>query len=144
MPEVKRFSLVRPTVQTHFYIDFTWWKSHDGNWRVYLQSCLCAEHQVSMAKLETNETIDWVDADTAEVQSVDGLQHVLISHCARQKEFLADHTSMIDGVFRLLLANGNVPMTPVELGEHLNRPAEVILRTLAGGTVYQGIRPGQS
>ena len=142
MQEVRRFSLVRPTLQTPFHIDFHWWKEHDGNWRVYLQSCLCSEHQASLGNLNTDEMIDWVDTQTGEVQQVDGLQHVLISHCAKQADFTLGHTSLIDGVFRLLLANGNNPMTPVELGEHLNRPAETILRTLAGTTVYQGIRPG--
>jgi hypothetical protein len=144
MIEVKHFSLVKPTVNTPFYIDFDWWKQHDNNWRVFLLSCLCPEHQLAFSNLEGNITIDWVDAQTAEVQSVDGLQHVLITHCAKQPEFLTEHTTLVDAVFRVLMANGNIPMAPVDLAAHTGKSAEMILRTLTGGQVYKGIRPGKS
>jgi len=144
MIEVKHFSLVKPTVNTPFYIDFDWWKQHDNNWRVFLLSCLCPEHQQAFSNLEGNITIDWVDAQTAEVQSVDGLQHVLITHCAKQPEFLTEHTTLVDAVFRALMANGNIPMAPVDLAAHTGKSAEMILRTLTGGQVYKGIRPGKS
>ena len=144
MIEVKHFSLVKPTVNTPFYIDFDWWKQHDNNWRVFLLSCLCPEHQQAFSNLEGNITIDWVDAQTAEVQSVDGLQHVLITHCAKQPEFLTEHTTLVDAVFRALMANGNIPMAPVDLATHTGKSAEMILRTLTGGQVYKGIRPGKS
>lgn len=141
MVETKRFSLVKPTVKTPFHIDFDWWKQHDNNWRVYLHSCLCAEHQQAFADLKEDTQVDWVDPETAEVQSVDGLQHVLITHCAKQSDFLTNYTTMVDAVFRTLLANGNTPLTPIELAEATNRPAEKILLTLAGPTVYKGLRP---
>jgi len=144
MIEVKHFSLVKPTVQTPFYIDFDWWKKHDNNWRVFLLSCLCPEHQQAFSDLEGNISIDWVDPQTAEVQSVDGLQHILITHCAKQPDFLTEHTTLVDAVFRVLLANGNIPMTPIDLAIHTGKPAEMILRTLAGGQVYKGLRPGKS
>jgi len=32
--EFKRFSLVKPTLQTRFHIDFNWWSQNDRNWRV--------------------------------------------------------------------------------------------------------------
>jgi hypothetical protein len=75
------------------------------------------------------------------VTSVDGLQHVLMSHCARQAGFVTNNTTMVDSVFRVLLARGNEPMTPVELGKEINKPAEMVLRTFTGVTVYKGIRP---
>ncbi len=136
-----RFSLVKPTTQTPFHIDFTWWKDHDSNWRVYLLSCLCEEHQAAYQNLEGETWIDWIDPETAEVQTLDGLQHILVTHCARQPEFVTNFTTVVDGVFRVLLAAGNTPMTPAELAEKLDRPAETILRTLAGPHVYKGIRP---
>jgi len=141
MTEVKRFSLIKPTLRTPFQIDFDWWKKSDNNWRVYLHDSLCPEHQSAFVDIKEDQTIDWIDPETAEVQSVDGLQHVLITHCAKQEGFLTDHTTLVDAVFRSLLANGNVPMTPVELGNHLKRPAETILRTFSGPQVYKGIRP---
>ena len=49
MQEIKRFSLVKPTTQTPFHIDFDWWKNQEKNWRVYLFSYLCLEHQSTFA-----------------------------------------------------------------------------------------------
>jgi hypothetical protein len=74
------------------------------------------------------------------VQRVDGIQHALITHCAKRNGFITQHTSMVDAVFRIFLANGNIPLTPIELSTHLNRPAETILRTFGGG-LYRGVRP---
>lgn len=140
MSEVKKFSLIKPTLQTPFRIDFKWWQENDRNWRVELRSLLCPEHQAAFADLPEDQMMDWIDPETAEVRQMDGLQHALTSHCARQEGFL-EHTTMVDAVFRLLLANGNAPMSAQELGVRLNRPADIILRTLAGPRVYKGLRP---
>jgi hypothetical protein len=102
---------------------------------------LCAEHQEAFANIEEGQMIDWVDPVTAEVKSVDGIQNTLMSHCAKQPEFLTEQTAMVDAVFRLFLTNGNIPMSADELGSRLNRPAMTILRTLGGVRVYKGIRP---
>jgi hypothetical protein len=142
MDEVRRFSLVKPTLNTPFQIDFDWWKQHDNNWRIFLYSLLCSQHQVIFADFDNDDTlIDWVDAETAEVRQVDGLQQALMDHCSRQPGFLSEHTTLVDAVFRVLVANGNKPMTPIELSAKLGRPADMILRTLSGPQVYRGIRP---
>jgi len=143
MIETKRFSLVKPTKDTPFHIDFDWWQQHDSNWHIYLLGMLCQEHQQSYANVDEQTMIDWVDPETAEVTSLDGLQHILISHCARQPEFRDSNTTLVDAVFRSLLANGNQPMTPAELSELVGRPAETILRTLQGPQIYKGLRPTQ-
>jgi len=137
----KRNSLVKPDLTTPFKIDFDWWKKHDRDYRVYLRSFLCDEHQEVFESLNNDETIDWVDPQTAEVTQVDGLQHVLITHCAKQENFLNNRMALVDSVFRIFLSNGNEPLTPEELGDALNRPASTILRTLSGIRVYKGIRP---
>ena len=137
----KRSSLVKPTLVTPFKIDFEWWKNNDRDWRVYLRSFLCDDHQTIFENLNNDETIDWVDPNTAEVTQVDGLQHVLITHCARQESFLTDKMALVDSVFRVFLSNGNKPLNANELGDILNRPAETILRTFSGMRVYKGIRP---
>jgi hypothetical protein len=141
LPEVKRFSLVKPTIHTHFHIDFDWWQQRDRDWRVYLYHLLCPAHQEMFAGQSTDYMVDWIDPTTAEVQQVDGLQHVLIKHCAKEVGFITEHTALVDAVFRVFLANGNLPMTPVELAEQLGRSPETILRTLASGHVYRGLRP---
>jgi hypothetical protein len=141
MSELKKFSLVKPTVKTPFHIDFDWWRTHDENWHVALISMLCPEHQAAFANLSEGMLIDWVDPETAEVRQMDGIQHTLIQHCAKQTGFLDEHTVMVEAIFRLLLANGNTPMSPDELGDRLSRPADTILKTIAGPRVYKGLRP---
>jgi hypothetical protein len=141
MVEPKKFSLVKPSTQTPFNIDFAWWKEHDNNWRVYLFSCLCQEHQERLMDQEVTGLIDWVDEKTGEVTSVDALQHILITHCAKQPEFLTNYTTVVDGVFKVFLSNGNIPLSPDDLSSHTGKPADVILRTLAGSQVYKGLRP---
>lgn len=141
LPETKRLALVKPGLQTHFFIDFDWWSQNDRDWHVFLKSLLCPEHQQSMADLPEDHLIDWVDPATAEVQRVDGIQHIIITHCAKQPDFITERTTLVDAVFRLFLANGNTPMTPMELAERLGRSPDIILKTLSGGRVYRGLRP---
>lgn len=137
----KRRSLIKPKLSSPFKIDFEWWKKHDRDWRVYLRGFLCEEHQQMFENIDSDEVIDWIDPKTAEVKQVDGLQHILISHCARQSAFLNRNMALVDSVFRVLLSNGNEPLTPEELGDILNRPPATILRTFSGVRVYKGIRP---
>jgi hypothetical protein len=144
MAEVKRFSLVKPTVDTPFHIDFAWWKKNERDWHVYLRSLLCAEHQDAFANVEEGEMIDWVDPKTAEVKPVEGVQNALMTHCVKQPDFLTNQTALVEAVFRLFISNGNVPMSSDELGAKLNRPPEIILRTLASARVYKGIKPYSS
>lgn len=139
--ESKRRSLIKPQLTSPFKIDFDWWQNHDRDWRVYLRDFLCDEHKALFEDVENDEMIDWVDPKTAEVTQVDGLLHVLITHCAKQEGFVSRNMALVDSVFRILLSNGNRPTTPEELGEILGRPASTILRTLSGVRVYKGIRP---
>jgi hypothetical protein len=134
-------SLLKPTVQMPFHIDFAWWEQNDSDWRVFLRSLLCPEHQQALADVQEGGLIDWVDPKTAEVQQVDAIQHALMTHCALQPDFVDPHTAIVEAIFRLFLANGNQPMSAMELSQRLNRPAQTILKTLAGPRVYRGIRP---
>jgi hypothetical protein len=140
-PEVKRMSLAKPSLGTCFHIDFSWWSKNDRDWHVFLRNYLCAEHRKVFAGFEETDQVDWVDPLTAEVTRVDGIQHVLIMHCARQADFITPQTALVDAVFRLFLANGNQPLTVDQLAEMLGRPGQTILRTLTGGQVYKGLRP---
>lgn len=144
MAEAKRFSLVKPAVDTPFHIDFAWWKKNERDWHVYLRSLLCAEHQDAFANVEEGEMIDWIDPKTAEVKPVEGVQNALMTHCVKQPDFLTNQTALVEAVFRLFISNGNVPLSSGELGAKLNRPPEIILRTLASARVYKGIKPSSS
>lgn len=132
---------IKPSLSTRFHIDDEWWRRNEREWRVYLLSHLCPEHRASLESVGDASRIDWVDPETAEVRTVDGIQHALISHCSLQPEYISTHTTLVDAVFRVFLANGNTPLTVSDLAEKIHRPANTILRTLSGVRVYKGIRP---
>ena len=67
-----------------------------------------------------------------------------MTHCVKQPDFLTSQTALVEAVFRLLISNGNIPLSAEELGSKLNRQPEIILRTLAGARVYKGIKPFNS
>lgn len=141
MPDQPAFSVVRPTPNTPFHIDFAWWKDHDSNWRVFLHDYLCPEHQQVFSLEEEGSLIDFVDPVTAEIHLVDGLQQNLMTHCSRQEGFVEATHSVVDNVFRIFLSTGNSPMTPNELAALTGKTGDTILRLLSGGRVFMGIRP---
>jgi hypothetical protein len=136
-------SLLKPSVDTPFHIDFEWWKKNERDWHVFLRSLLCPEHQESFAEMSESGMIDWIDPQTAEVKPVDGIQHALMTHCALLPEFTDARTAIVEAIFRIFLVNGNVPMSAGDLGKKLGRPADTILRTIAGPRIYRGLRPYQ-
>jgi hypothetical protein len=135
--------LIKPTLKTPFHIDYGWWERESRELRIYLRSHLCAEHQGKYENVEDTGLVDWVDPETAEVQQLDGLQLALRDHCSRLPNYIEAHTSLVDAIFRVFLANGNTPLNPAQIAERIGRPhqAQTILRTLAGGRVYKGLRP---
>ncbi|GAB4475088.1 MAG: hypothetical protein Kow0088_11630 [Anaerolineales bacterium] len=141
MADYKRPLISKPTLNTRFHIDYEWWRQNDRDWHVYLYNILCPEHQQLFGEGLVDQMIDWVDPQTAEVQPVNGLQHVLIEHCAKQPEFLAAGIPLVDLIFRVFLASGNTPLSPIELSERLGKPAQTILSVLSGSRVYRGLRP---
>ena len=134
-------SLVKPTLQTPYHVDFEWWQKNENDWHVHLTGLLCPEHKELYTGIKAGDLVDFVDPETAEVRPMDGLQHIILTHCARQDEFVTGQTALVEAVFRTFLANGNSPLTAQDLAEKLNRPANTILVTLSGARVYKGIRP---
>ncbi len=141
-PETLRTNrLVRPTVETKFHIDYKTWDRADRELLVYLRSHLCPVHQESYSESESDIVVDYVDPDSAEVTRLAGIQHILVSHCSRQADYINPATPLVNAVFRVFLANNNTPLTVQELGQILDRRSDTILRTLSGRRVYKGIRP---
>ncbi|WP_376790360.1 hypothetical protein [Thermoflexus sp.] len=139
--------LIKPTLDTPFRIDLDWWKREGQDFRAYLMSHLCPEHRDQFLANPEAAEIDWVDPETAEVRRVDGLWHILLQHCSRQPDFLTAQTPLTDAVFRLLLINGNQPMTPKQMSQALQartgrwEDPRKILQTIGGRVVHRGIRP---
>lgn len=138
-PKVKAPVLKRPTEDTRFYIDYDWWERSNLNLKTYLYSRLDIDEDL---QLDTDmEKVDLIDQLTGEVRQVDGFQYVLQTYFSKLPQDFAARTSLVDAVFCVLLANANQPMPVREIAERLQRPPEVILRTIGGPQVYQGIRP---
>ena len=137
----KLTKLARPTPDTQFHIDYEWWAKSDRNLRTYMRSHLCEEHRALYADSVTDAAeIDWVDPQTAEVKRLDGIRLHMLTHCAKLADFIAPHTNIIDATFRIFLTNDNAPLSARELGELIHREPEVILKTLGGKQIYQGLR----
>ena len=138
-PQFKSHALKRITPDTRFYVDYSWWDESNLDLKTYLFNRLNIGEDV---ELDTNvEEIDLVDASTGEVRRVDGFQYMIQSYFNQLPEDFMARTSLVDAAFCLLLANANQPMTGRELAERLQRPIDVVIRTLSGPRIYQGIRP---
>ncbi|MCU0510385.1 MAG: hypothetical protein MUC34_18825 [Anaerolineae bacterium] len=132
----------RPSLETKFHIDDDWWKSSGKDLRVSVRGQLCRDCQARFPDHRNLESVDWVDPETAEVVRADALLQSLRGHCAKQPDFISNSNNAVSNIFRIFLLNGNQPLTPRELAQQMPwTSAETILRTLASGQVYMGIRP---
>jgi hypothetical protein len=138
-PKIKLTSLKRTTPDTKFYIDFDWWEKSNLDLKTYLLSRFSLGDE---SALETEfDKVDLVDARTGEVHQVDGFQYLIQSYFHRLPDDFIAHASLVDATFCVLLANANQPLSAREIAERVGRPAEVVVRTLGGTKIYQGIRP---
>lgn len=122
-----------------FHIDFDWWEQSGLDLKTYLFSRLeiTDENALDMGV----EHVDLVDAVTGEVRQVDGFQYALQTYFGQLPEDFARQMSLVDAIFYVLLANANKPMSARELAEWVGRQPEVVLKTISGPRIYQGIRP---
>lgn len=138
-PKVKAPALKRATEDTRFYIDYDWWERSDLDLKTYLYSRLNIDEELQLDA--DMEQVDLIDAQTGEVRQVDGFQYVLQAYFNKLPQDFTARSSLVDAVFCVLLANANQPMSAREIADRLDRPSNVVLRTLGGPRVYQGIRP---
>jgi len=110
--EGKRPSLVKPSINTPFHVDFEWWKKNERDWHVYLRTLLCPEHQEAFANIEEGQTIDWVDPMTAEVKPVEGVQNTLMMHCVKQPDSSRTRLHWSRPCFAYFLPTGTCPCPP--------------------------------
>lgn len=134
-------SLIKPTQETPFHIDFDWWRQNDQEWSSHLYSLLDEEQVDSLQGLKGDEQLDWVDPQTAEVTRLDLFQYLLVTQFANNESLLAEGTSMVESIFRVFLNNSNKPLSSEQLGEVLNRPPNTILKLLSSDRIYRGLRP---
>lgn len=138
----KPSSLIKPTVDTKYHIDYEWWEKSDEDLHTYKISHLPPEQREQLLNAEEGRVVDTVDTETGEVIPLDALG-LALRQAAKDPTFISPHAAVVDNVFRVFLANGNQPLSPNELAVLMGRQASVILKTLSGVRVYKGIRPAQ-
>ncbi len=138
-PKIKLTALKRTTPDTKFFIDFEWWEKSNLDLRTYLLSRFSMDDE-SAFEAEFDQ-VDLVDSQTGEVHQVDGFQYLIRAYFHRLPDDFISHASLVDATFCVLLANANQPLSGREIAERIDRPAEVVVRTLGGSNIYQGIRP---
>lgn len=131
---------IKPTLETKFHVDFAWWRKQSQSLGAYLQGHLCPE--AKHLHPSDTPTFDWINPETGEVFQVDMLWHTIQTHCSQQPNFIEDSLPLTRSIFRLFIANDNTPLTPLEIYEMLHKKSpDLILRTIGGHQVYDGIRP---
>ena len=140
-PAPGKFStLIKPTLETQFHIDYDWWERSDKDLRQYMIAQLPAALRDFVSSQPDDAAVDYIDPVTAEVTQLDDLSFAL-RMAADDADYITPQASVIDSIFRLFLANKNQPLSANELGERLERPAQTILKMLSGREIYYGIRP---
>ena len=132
--------LIKPTLKTHFFIDYDWWQRSREDLRIYLLSHIQPGQREQLQGSTEGRLIDYIDPDTGEVFRMDELT-LAIRHAAAAPDFINPQTSLVDSVFRVFLANKNQPRTPLQLAEATGRNATTILKTFGSTRIYKGIRP---
>ena len=138
-PKVSASLLRRPDLDTKFYIDYSWWAETNLDLKTYLLSRLDVGDELALDL--GVDFVDLVDLETGEVRKVDGFQYALQTYFALLPDDFTQQTSLVDAVFYVLLANANRPMSARELSVKINRDPEIVLKTVGGSRIYQGIRP---
>ena len=132
--------LIKPSLETKFFIDYDWWETSRDDLQIYLLTHLSEEQQQSLANRDLQDVYDYVHPETGEVFTLDALG-MAIRESSRSADFISDHIGLIDSVFRAFLVNGNQPLNARELAAATGRNAATILKTIGGVHVYRGIRP---
>ncbi|MCS6848340.1 MAG: hypothetical protein RMN52_11585 [Anaerolineae bacterium] len=133
--------LLRPTENTPFHIDYSWFEKNGQDVNVLIYKCLTPEQQERLAGVPVDEALDFVDEDTGEVKRVTRAMQMLRTERADDPTFISPRLPLAESVFRVFLLNDNQPLTPVELAARIGRKPSEILAQLGGRAVYNGIRP---
>ena len=133
--------LFRPTENTPFHIDYSWFEKNGQDVNVLIYKCLTPEQQERLAGVPADEALDFVDEDTGEVKRVTRAMQIIRTERADDPTFVSSRLPVAESVFRIFLLNDNQPLTPIELAARIGRKPSEIVAQLGGRAVYNGIRP---
>lgn len=133
--------IFRPTENTPFHVDYSWFEKNGQDVNVLIYKCLTPEQQERYADVPLDEVLDFVDENTGEVRRVTRILQIIRTERADDPTFINSRLPVAESVFRIFLLNDNQPLTPVELAARIERKPKEILDLLGGRQVYNGIRP---
>jgi len=91
-------------VEPRWFIDLDWYQQNNRSFLILAQARLCPS---------CSEKLKGTAVTEAEVLSA------IKSCCAQTPGFITPHSTLLESIFRLFLANGNQPLTLAKLGERL-------------------------
>ncbi len=122
----------RLDINTKFRIDLDYWKSQGRDFREQLWDELC-EGCKRLYSLEEPRQVDRVDPATGEVTRLDALWECIMDECGHQPDYIAPRMPLTRAILRIILANGNAPISAAELHKRIGRGnPNVILKELLG------------
>ena len=120
-----------------WFIDLDWYQQSNRSFPALAQHCLCPKCRERLKEGELSP------AD---------LFSAIRDCCSQTKDFVTGNLPVLEGIFRLFLANGNQPLDLEELGEQLRKwrgegiyptSPEVLSRVLESDCYY-GLRQTSS
>lgn len=140
-PKIKMPVIRQVMPETKFHIDYDWWEKSTLDLKAYIISRLQALGFEDIQWDVDVDAVDLVDMETGEVRQVDGFQYIVQTYFNQLPDDYAQKSSLVDAVFCTLMANANRPMTVDAIAEKIGRSSDVVLRTINGPRIYQGISP---
>jgi hypothetical protein len=136
------FKLLRPTINTLFHIDWSWFERNGLDVQSLIRNQLSPNLLRKFADGQSPEEVDYIDPTTGEVFRLDSLRETILAESRWEPDFINNSLPLMQGVFRVFLAENNRPLSPVDLAHHLGRrDPETILRVLTASGVQNGVVP---
>ena len=140
-----RFKLLRPTVNTTFHVDWSWFERNNLNAQSFIRNQLSNEAQQLFENGLKVREVDYIDPESGEVFRMDNMREMILARCQWEPNYITSDMPLVQSVFRLFLANNNKPMTIIQLAQGLGRHnPQAILRVRTGSGVQNGIVPAHS
>ncbi len=139
---VKLTRIARPTPETRFHVDWSWFERNNINAEKVVRDQLTPKVAGRFSPDDAVEMVDYIDPQTGEVTQIDALREAIMSECQWEPLYLTGDIPLVQAVLRVFLANNNQPLNVVELAQRLERfDSDSILRVLTTGGVQMGIVP---
>ena len=134
--------LARPMVDTPFQINMAWWERNRRDFMTFLRESSCPGCLSRFPLDAPLGEADYIDAETGEVRRLNDLWACIVEECAPAPGYIAPDLPIATAIFRALVSRGNVPLTPLQIHDIIQRSnPQTILRVLTGPTAILGILP---